>query len=624
MDQREREVTSKQERKRLMEQQKAHNEVKTLYQKRRRNIYYFMERPETKIAILYHVISLILIIGSIFISILSTIETYENNKVLMDLVLYYELGLLSWFSVEYILRVWSCSFLGKYKGLFGKLKFMRTFYMLIDAFVIISTTTTAILHVKTAYFTILRITRFLQIFRILRVDRQRGDLRTMGFVVNKHRKELVTCYFVGFIILFGGAYIIYICEKASNEEEITINNMANGLYWAMITVTSVGYGDISPKSWSGKIITGVFALVGCAFFALPAGILGSGFALQVAKQKKQRRYIKVRNPAAKLIQTMWRNYTVNKDIHKLQATWHYFFPQTLRNKNSFYEVLPGIKNNPLEAAYKKHFGRKDVQKNSLQKKESLKTDSSKNASQKPASRKNATASFHQNGKIGSAISELIIDPMPRQRKKSSIMSKRHSCEAVFLSQMLNSRFKISIKFILRVKLWITVKRFKTARYPFVNVQDIMEKNAACHTETLSNLREIQDRLIEFRSELQAMKRAFNELIVNNQNIPPTPLTLSPISKTVIKINDEVSEEEVNLEPTNDNAILTDISSTSHLPDETDFLNTADIFVSHSENTVICVDNDEDGQQCNGKHFRPLTPIEKEKIDFYAHQGSIMN
>lgn len=74
MDQREREVTSKQERKRLMEQQKAHNEVKTLYQKRRRNIYYFMERPETKIAILYHVISLILIIGSIFISILSTIE----------------------------------------------------------------------------------------------------------------------------------------------------------------------------------------------------------------------------------------------------------------------------------------------------------------------------------------------------------------------------------------------------------------------------------------------------------------------------------------------------------------------------------------------------------------------
>ena len=121
-----------------------------------------------------------------------------------------------------------------------------------------------------------------------------------------------------------------------------------------------------------------------------------------------------------------------------------------------------------------------------------------------------------------------------------------------------------------------------------------------------------------------MKRAFNELIVNNQNIPPTPLTLSPISKTVIKINDEVSEEEVNLEPTNDNAILTDISSTSHLPDETDFLNTADIFVSHSENTVICVDNDEDGQQCNGKHFRPLTPIEKEKIDFYAHQGSIMN
>ena len=624
MDRREREVTSKQERKRLMEQQKAHNEVKTPYQKRRRNVYCFMERPETKIAILYHVISLILIIGSIFISILSTIETYENNEVLMDLVLYYELGLLSWFTVEYILRVWSCSFLGKYKGLFGKLNFMRTFYMLIDAFVIISTATTAILHVKTAYFTILRITRFLQIFRILRVDRQRGDLRTMGFVVNKHRKELVTCYFVGFIILFGGTYIVYICEKASKEEEITINNMANGLYWAMITVTSVGYGDISPKSWPGKIITGVFALVGCAFFALPAGILGSGFALQVAKQKKQRRYIKVRNPAAKLIQTMWRNYTVNKDIHRLQATWYYFFPRTLRNKNSFYEVLPGIKNNLAEAAYKKKFGRKDVQKNSLQKKEPLKIGSPKNTSQKHASRKNATVSFHQNGKIGSVISELIIDPIPRQRKKSSIMSRRRSSEVVVLSQILNSRFKISIKFILRVKLWITLKIFKTARYPFVNVQDIMEKNAACHLETLSNLKEIQDSLIEFRSELQAMKRTFKKLIINNQNIPPTPLTLSPTSKTVIKINDEMSEEEIHLEPTNDNAFSTDISSTNDLPDETDFFNTADIFVSHSEDTIIWVDNDEAGQQCNGKHFRLLIPVEKEKIKFYPQQGSIMN
>ena len=307
----------------------------------RKHLYFFLERPESKQALIYHVTNLVLIVGSIVISILSTIQEFETDYTLNQLIFYYELLLLSWFSVEYIFRLWSSSYIGKYKGLIGKLRFMKSLYMLIDAFVIISTMTTAILHIKTAYFTILRITRFLQIFRILRLDRQRGDLRTMGRVVNKHRKELVTCYFVGFIILFGGTYIIYICEKFSPEEG-TIDNMANGLYWAMITVTSVGYGDISPKTWPGKLITGVFALVGCAFFALPAGILGSGFALQVAKQKKQKRYMKVRNPAAIVIQTCWRNHSVKEHKYQLQATWHFFFPQMTGTRPDYYEMLPGI------------------------------------------------------------------------------------------------------------------------------------------------------------------------------------------------------------------------------------------------------------------------------------------
>ena len=114
------------------------------YEDIRKSVYYFLERPETKIAIIYHLINLVLIVGSIITSILSTIESYEDNVTLIDLILYYELSLLSWFTIEYVLRVWSCSFLGKYKGIFGKLRFMKTLYMMIDAFVIISTLTTAL------------------------------------------------------------------------------------------------------------------------------------------------------------------------------------------------------------------------------------------------------------------------------------------------------------------------------------------------------------------------------------------------------------------------------------------------------------------------------------------------
>jgi len=470
------------------------------YEDIRKSVYYFLERPETKTAIIYHLLNLVLIVGSIITSILSTIKSYENNVTLIDLILYYELSLLSWFSVEYLLRVWSCSFLGKYKGLFGKLKFMKTLYMMIDAFVIVSTLTTAILSVKTAYFTILRITRFLQIFRILRLDRQRGDIRTMGKVVYKHRKELVTCYFVGFIILFGGTYLIYIIEKVSTDDS-TIDNMANGLYWAMITVTSVGYGDISPSTWAGKIITGVFALVGCAFFALPAGILGSGFALQVAKQKKQKRYIKVRNPAAIVIQTCWRNYAVTSKKYQLQSTWHYFFPQILGRDNNpaLYQHLPGVRKIFNSEAFADALQMNKIDESAAKK--------LKNIFKKPKDQQRFT--YTPRSQVGSTLDVLRAERRSpsRLRKIATNSHKKTSSNEVNLSSLLNKQYKEAIRFVLKVKLFNAIKTFKNIRYPFVNVQDIMEKNALCHTETLSYLKHIQSSLGDFRREIRQIKLA---------------------------------------------------------------------------------------------------------------------
>ena len=474
------------------------NNAKKIYKEIRKRVYYFLERPDNKIAIFYHLLNLVLIVGSIGTSILSTIQSYEENVILKDIILYYELALLSWFTVEYILRVWSCSFLGKYKGFKGKFRFMRGLYMMIDAFVIISTVTTAVLSIKTAYFTILRITRFLQIFRILRLDRQRGDLRTMGRVVYKHRKELVTCYFVGFIILFSGTYLIYIIEKILATDS-TVDNMANGLYWACVTVTSVGYGDISPKTWAGKLVTGVFALVGCAFFALPAGILGSGFALQVAKQKKQRRFIKVRNPAAIVIQSCWRCYAVTPKRSTLQGTWYYFFPQILGRDNApelhQSQVMPGVQ----EIMCAGYF----PQTNNL-----VVSDRVEKKGWSPLN------------KLKTALSEKTSDEkmIDRLRKRTTKTIKRNKLSenktahnSTPLSDFLNKQYKNAIRFLLKVKLCNSIKTFKNVRYPFVNVQDIMEKNALCHTETLFYLKHIQESMFASRQEVLEIRMILNSL-----------------------------------------------------------------------------------------------------------------
>ena len=519
------------------------------YERSLKSIYFFLERPERRLATFYHLLNFVLIVGSICLSILSTMDEYEEDTVIRGLIFYYEIALLIWFSIEYFFRVWACSFISKYKGIRGRIKFMKTFYMLVDAFVIISTLTTAILQVNNAYFTVLRITRFLQVFRILRMDRQRGDLQTIGRVVYQHRKELITCYFVGFIILFCGAYVIYICEKKTgNQSELepgsaasngTIDNMANGLYWAMITVTSVGYGDFSPNTYAGKMLGGLFALIGCAFFALPAGILGSGFALQVAKQKKQERYAKVRNPATIVIQNCWRNYVVRTEKYWLQGTWKKYLPlmPSKQKRPLFHHVLPGIrdfsKNQKVKDTYvshgtdvlfKKSKPSRFLKRLNVARMRSSRTPASKSldssyTSPSPAMTKTpfSTSTLETISSPckdtgvqitnNQSASQLHLEKL-LQEHQDIMYSNGNQCDKnrLVASQLINRKFKGAIRFILRIKYWTAIKSFKNVRYPFVNVQDIMEKSAHRHSETLSYLKEINEQFVNFRREIRELHK----------------------------------------------------------------------------------------------------------------------
>ena len=488
--------------------QETEDDIRTPYEQLQYSAFCFLERPSTKVAIIYHITNLVFIFGSIVISVLSTIESYENSKSFQVFIFWYEIGLLCWFCCEYLIRAWSCSVLKRYRGWGGRFRFVRTFYMCIDVFIIMSTTTTAVLQVKTSYFTLLRTTRFLQVFRILRLDRQKGDLGMMFNVVYKHRKELITCYFVGFIILFGGAYIVYIIEKASTEA--SINNMANGLYWALITVTSVGYGDISPVTWAGKIMSGIFALVGCAFFALPAGILGSGFALQVAKQRSRKKFFKIRNPAAILIQTAWRNHAVKRYKHTYQGTWNYLVPQITGTVQwpGYYSCLPGINaicNAKSFDAFDVPFAEESKPTNNVSSLKKI-SWSRRSASsytyelpeQIPMTSRGRAWSHFANAETTQRISFATRRVHSLKKKLTKIPTEKQQ-----------ARYKSAIRFILRIKFWTCIKNFKNKRYPFVEMQDIREKNSHWHFKTVSFLRDMQSTTVKLRHELRDMKLALH-------------------------------------------------------------------------------------------------------------------
>ena len=160
----------------------AKDESKSRYQRFQLSAFCFLEQPSNKFAVTYHLTNLVFILVSVVVSVLSTVQSLEQNQDFERFTFFFEIGLLVWFTLEYMFRVWSCSVLKRFRGWRGRLKFAKNFYMCVDAFIILSTFVTSLMQVERSYFTILRATRFLQVFRILRLDRQKGDLKTMLMV----------------------------------------------------------------------------------------------------------------------------------------------------------------------------------------------------------------------------------------------------------------------------------------------------------------------------------------------------------------------------------------------------------------------------------------------------------
>ncbi|KAK2095010.1 Potassium voltage-gated channel sub KQT member 3 [Saguinus oedipus] len=168
--------------------------------------------------------------------------------------------------------------------------------------------------------TSLRSLRFLQILRMLRMDRRGGTWKLLGSAICAHSKELITAWYIGFLTLILSSFLVYLVEKdvpevdAQGEEmKEEFETYADALWWGLgysmselfslqITLATIGYGDKTPKTWEGRLIAATFSLIGVSFFALPAGILGSGLALKVQEQHRQKHFEKRRKPAAELIQ----------------------------------------------------------------------------------------------------------------------------------------------------------------------------------------------------------------------------------------------------------------------------------------------------------------------------------
>ena len=129
---------------------------------------------------------------------------------------------------------------------------------------------------------VFRLLRTLRIFRVFKAVRYSKNITMLKNVINRSRNSL---YLVGALAI---GYIIVSALVIFNVEPDTFNNFFDAIYWATVSLTTVGYGDIFAISTVGKIITMLSALCGVAIVALPAGIITAGYMQEVEEMKKEK------------------------------------------------------------------------------------------------------------------------------------------------------------------------------------------------------------------------------------------------------------------------------------------------------------------------------------------------
>ena len=189
------------------------------------------------------------------------------------------------FSIEYLLRVWSCTANERFADpVRGRLRFMVTPYALIDLLAIMPFYLPIVIGEEGAT----RVLRVFRLFRLLKITRYSQSTSLITDVFRRKSQELAITALVMSIWLVFVSSLMYYVERAAQPE--VFSSIPASIYWGIITLTTVGYGDVVAVTPLGRALGALIALLGIALFALPAGIFASGFAEVLAERRRGTQY----------------------------------------------------------------------------------------------------------------------------------------------------------------------------------------------------------------------------------------------------------------------------------------------------------------------------------------------
>ena len=226
-----------------------------------------VEESDTKLGKLFDLVVQFLVVISLLSFSLETLPNLSKNQIFILKLI--EIVIITIFSIEYLLRIFVTN---------KKFKYIFSFYGLIDLLTILPFYLSLTIDLRS-----LRALRLLRLFRILKLVRFNKAINRFQEALKIAREEIIIFIFATCIVLYLSSVGIFFFENAIQPDKFS--SVFHSLWWAIVTLTTVGYGDIYPLTLGGRIFTFFILILGLGIVGIPAGLIAS--ALTTVRRKEE-------------------------------------------------------------------------------------------------------------------------------------------------------------------------------------------------------------------------------------------------------------------------------------------------------------------------------------------------
>lgn len=217
----------------------------------------------------YEICMLIIVLLFVFVLTIQSVQSIEiKYGRLLD---FFDYIITAIFFLDYILRIYISE---------NRIKYIFSFNGLVDLISILPTLIPkTILDLRA-----IRVVRSIRIFRLFKLTRYTRATEMLSRVFKKEKEVLLITFVIAISLIYISAVLIYGFENADQPE--VFRDIPTSLWWAVATMTTVGYGDMYPITSAGKIIASMLIFVGIGIIAIPSGVISAGFLYELQEERK--------------------------------------------------------------------------------------------------------------------------------------------------------------------------------------------------------------------------------------------------------------------------------------------------------------------------------------------------